>query len=173
MRKLRLLPLYLLIVLLVAACGGDEEASSVEPETGLIGSWQLTAGEYTFDGKNIRDFIKQYAEARGAQLTDENLDEIETTFRDNTASLFNNGTVFNFQEDNKLIISEPNTSSQSVWNVANGVLTVSDSAEIVEYDIVKLTKAELRLLEEETVSFDPGLGSVNTLLGVTLIFAKQ
>ena len=174
MKQFTLLPFALLFVVLFTACNKDDEDENISPETGLIGSWQLTDVAYTLDDLTVREYYRQLANDLGASLSDAQLDSIEAAVDAQTEETFEDNTVFTFQPEGVLTISEQGIEGGGTWEVQNSnILVLSDGQDVTEFTIAQLTDSALRLLIEGEQNLGPQLGNRTVTVGLNLVFVKQ
>lgn len=166
----------LLSITLLAACGDDDE--DVNPETGIVGTWRLIDGEYSFNNLSLRDYYRQIFEQAGLQVDDQTLDQAVALVEQTLDENFNDGTTYEFQAGGNFVSSGPNSNGSGTWEIQNNnQLVIEGGGDRLEFTIVNLTSSELRLLleEEDTVDFsDIGLSdSEPVTIGLTFTFNKQ
>ncbi|MEQ9440325.1 MAG: hypothetical protein RIG62_14825 [Cyclobacteriaceae bacterium] len=168
-------PLLFLSFALLVSCSKDDD--EINPETGIVGTWRLTDGEYTIDDLSIRDFYEKLYNDAGVEVKEDELDQLEAVTLQNLGGVFDDGTTFEFQDDGVIIIDGPDDDDdgQGTWDIQNNqTLVIGGGTDGIEFTITNLTNSELRLLYEEEDSFNPTGNDPQTItIGLTLIFAKQ
>lgn len=163
--------LFLMSFVLLFSCNKDDP----QPTPAVVGTWNLTNAEFTFDNKSVRAFFEQYYSEQGIELTEEQLDEIETAFNEGLEGEFDDGSTFEFQSNGTLVVKTPggDPDSQGTWQMPdNNTLTINDGGEATEFTIESLTNNELRISVEGEEDLD--LENTETVtIGLTLSFTKQ
>ena len=167
--------LLLLSLSTLVSCQNDEEA--VNPETGIIGSWRLNSGEYTFNNLSPRDYFVQIFNQANLTPTDTQIDQAVAAFEQSLEN-FGDGTVFEFKEGGNFISRGPDGTGTATWEIrGNNQLIITEGISTLDFIISSLNDSELRLLveDEETVDLsDIGLSATEPVtIGLTLIFSKQ
>ena len=180
MKQFTLLSLVLLLVVLFTACNKDDE--TINPQTGLIGSWRLTKLDYTYDNLSARDYFRQLAQKLNPQLTDAQLDQVAneiadalaTSVEEQNAEILQDNTVLSFQPEGVLVVSDQGVEEQGSWEVRdNNVLVLDDGSDAIVFTITNLTQSELNLLTEGELNLGPELGDTDVTIGTKLSYIKQ
>ncbi|MEM9830653.1 MAG: hypothetical protein AAF944_08440 [Bacteroidota bacterium] len=167
--------LLLLSLSVLVACQDDDEAV---PEGSIVGSWRLNNGEFTFDSLNPRDYFSQIFSQADLMPTDSQLDQTVALFEQSLEGVFDDGTIFEFQEGGSFVLRESGSTGNGTWEIRNDdQLIINSGASPLSFTITNLTSSELRLLleEDDTIDFsDIGLSDAEPVtIGVTFIFNKQ
>ena len=159
--------------MLLVSCDNDDDND--DPQPAIVGTWNLTNAEFSFDDKSLRDFIEEYYSEQGIELTEEQLDDIEEAFSEELEGEFDDGNTFEFRSNGTLVVNtdDDDQDSQGTWQMPDdNSLIINDGSEATEFTIESLTNSQLKISVESEEELD--LENTETVtIGLTLSFTKQ
>lgn len=168
--------LFLMSFVLLVACDNDDDDND-DPQPAIVGTWNLTNAEFSFDDKSVRDFIEDYYSELGVELTDEQLDEFEEAVNEELEGEFNDGSTFEFQSNGTFLVKtdDDDQDSQGTWQMPdNNTLIINDGSEATEFTIESLTSSQLKISIESEEELDLGQENPEAVtIGLTFSFSKQ
>ncbi|WPP51886.1 lipocalin family protein [Catalinimonas niigatensis] len=164
----------LMSFVLLVSCDNDDDND--DPQPAIVGTWNLTNAEFSFDDKSLRDFFEEYYSELGVELTEEQLDEIEDAFSEELEGEFDDGNTFEFQSNGTLLVKtdDDDQDSQGTWQMPdNNTLIINDGSEATEFTIESLTSSQLKISVESEEELDLEQENPEAVtIGLTFSFSK-
>lgn len=168
--------LCLMSFVLLVSCEKDDDDNDT-PQPAIVGVWNLTNAEFTFDDKSIRNFIEEYYDELGIELTEEELDAIVEIFNEGFDDEFDDGSTYEFKSNGTVLVKTPDDdqAEQGSWQMPDDdTLIVSDGSETMEFTIESLTSSQMKLSIESEEDLDLEEEESETVtIGLTLTFSKK